>query len=169
MELLGGEIFLDKEYDSGIPGNPGTSIIINLKRAPLSEKELADGLDTDDHSAAAAAPMGASQRTTNGNSQSSDDRSLWEGKELPEHLTVLFVGELIGFLFLCGVFRDEKKDESSLFLNAAIDDDAILRKLFARSVRRVAPGWTMHEASNGESALQLLDQGLKFDLIFVDQ
>ena len=137
VELLGGEIFLDKEYDSGIPGNPGTSIIINLKRPPVSDDDLAEGLEEDN---SAEGTMARSERLGIGNSQLSDERSLWEGKELPDHLNVLFV-----------------------------DDDAILRKLFARSVKRVAPNWTMREASNGESALQLLDQGMKFDLIFVDQ
>lgn len=138
VELLGGEIFLEKDYDSGVPGNPGTSIIIDLKRPPVTEDEIANGMDEDD--SRTAAMTSSSQPTAYGNSNGSDDQSLWTDKELPEHLSVLFV-----------------------------DDDAILRKLFARSVKRVAPGWSMREASNGESALQLLDQGLKFDLIFVDQ
>lgn len=124
---MGGEIFLNKNYDSGIPGNPGTSIIINLKRPPVSGEDLGSGLDV---SSEEGKPILASNSTA-------DDL---EKKELPEHLHVLFV-----------------------------DDDAILRKLFARSVRRVAPNWTMKEASNGESALQLVDEGHDFDIIFVDQ
>ena len=59
-------------------------------------------------------------------------------KELPEELAVLFV-----------------------------DDDPILRKLFARTVRTVAPNWTIREASNGETALQLAED-TRFDLIFMD-
>jgi CheY-like chemotaxis protein len=57
---------------------------------------------------------------------------------LPEHLSVLFV-----------------------------DDDPILRKLFARTIRTVAPSWEIREASNGEVALKLVDE-YHFDLIFVD-
>jgi PleD family two-component response regulator len=136
VELLGGDIYLDNDYDSGIPGNPGTSIIINLKRPPFEEVEVA-GEDLESGS-----ETGGGRQTQNslGDSHSSGDRHEWEDKVLPEHLNVLFV-----------------------------DDDAILRKLFSRSVKRVAPGWTMQEASNGESAIALLDQGIKFDLIFVDQ
>lgn len=59
-------------------------------------------------------------------------------RELPESLSVLFV-----------------------------DDDPILRKLFSRTVRTVAPAWKIREASNGETALRLVDDD-HFDLIFVD-
>ncbi len=58
--------------------------------------------------------------------------------ELPESLSVLFV-----------------------------DDDPILRKLFTRTVRTVAPGWKVREASNGETALCLVEEDT-FDLIFMD-
>ena len=59
--------------------------------------------------------------------------------ELPESLSVLFV-----------------------------DDDPILRKLFARMVKKVAASWTIREAANGEAALRISDT-VEFDLIFVDQ
>jgi signal transduction histidine kinase/CheY-like chemotaxis protein len=49
-----------------------------------------------------------------------------------------------------------------------VDDDLVLRKLFTRSVKRVAPHWEIHEASSGESALSLVDSH-EFDLIFIDQ
>ena len=49
-----------------------------------------------------------------------------------------------------------------------VDDDLVLRKLFTRAVKRVAPGWDIHEAANGETALRLVDSQ-EFDLIFVDQ
>jgi len=48
-----------------------------------------------------------------------------------------------------------------------VDDDPILRKLFKRSVLRVAPDWEVREASNGETAL-VLTESEQFDLIFVD-
>jgi CheY-like chemotaxis protein len=60
-------------------------------------------------------------------------------RELPEKLSVLFV-----------------------------DDDMLLRKLFARSIRKLMPSWELHEASNGETALRLVD-GNTFDIIFMDQ
>ena len=48
-----------------------------------------------------------------------------------------------------------------------VDDDAILRKLFVRVIKRVAPSWTIRQAANGEMALQLTDTE-SFDLIFMD-
>jgi nitrogen-specific signal transduction histidine kinase len=67
------------------------------------------------------------------------DESFPELVELPETFSVLFV-----------------------------DDDVVLRKLFMRSVQKVAPMWEIHEASNGETALRLVDSA-SFDLIFMDQ
>jgi signal transduction histidine kinase len=67
------------------------------------------------------------------------EESLPELVELPETFSVLFV-----------------------------DDDIVLRKLFMRSVRKVAPTWEIHEASSGETALRLVDSA-SYDLIFMDQ
>jgi signal transduction histidine kinase/CheY-like chemotaxis protein len=49
-----------------------------------------------------------------------------------------------------------------------VDDDSILRKLFCRSVKKVAPTWKFKEASNGETALRVVELET-FDLIFMDQ
>lgn len=49
-----------------------------------------------------------------------------------------------------------------------VDDDTVLRKMFARVLRRVAPTWEISEASNGETALRMVDSE-HFDVIFVDQ
>ncbi|KAL3913006.1 MAG: hypothetical protein SGILL_006662 [Bacillariaceae sp.] len=63
-------------------------------------------------------------------------------EELPEKMTVLFV-----------------------------DDDTVLRKLFARSLKRIRPGWAIREAPSGEAALELTNTegGAFFDMIFLDQ
>ena len=50
-----------------------------------------------------------------------------------------------------------------------VDDDAMLRKMFGRVLRNaVGPTWSLNEASNGETALRMVDEE-NFDLIFVDQ
>ena len=49
-----------------------------------------------------------------------------------------------------------------------VDDDLVLRKLFGRSVKRILPDWDIHEAANGETALEMT-KSQEFDLIFVDQ
>lgn len=48
-----------------------------------------------------------------------------------------------------------------------VDDDLMLRKLFGRSIKRILPGWEVHEAASGEKALDLTTND-HFDLIFVD-
>jgi len=51
-----------------------------------------------------------------------------------------------------------------------VDDDLVLRKLFARSIKRVAPTWEIQEAVNGEMAVHVIEEGkTQFDLIFLDQ
>jgi CheY-like chemotaxis protein len=49
-----------------------------------------------------------------------------------------------------------------------VDDDKILRKLFSRSVKKVAPKWEIQEAASGEIALELV-AATPFHLIFMDQ
>ena len=50
-----------------------------------------------------------------------------------------------------------------------VDDDPILRKLFARTIKTVVPGWDIREAANGETAIRLTTvEQMKFDLIFLD-
>lgn len=48
------------------------------------------------------------------------------------------------------------------------DDDTILRRLFSRSLKKLMPTWTVHEAANGETALKLVEEN-HYDTIFMDQ
>lgn len=128
VSLMGGDIWLDEEYRSGIKGYPGARIVVSLNQSPLNPEKHdivyghqhhgdqgSDSDKTDLMSTAYSVP-----------------------RELPENLSVLFV-----------------------------DDDPILRKLFIRTSKTVAPNWSFREASNGETALKLVDTD-SFDLIFVD-
>lgn len=129
---MGGDIFLDETYDSGVEGRPGARMVIALNAPPLDIEELSSQLEKE--------TSRISDPTTERQSSAlTDDENKDLRSELPEKLSVLFV-----------------------------DDDAILRKLFCRSVKKVAPQWTIKEASNGETAL-LLVETQKYDLIFVDQ
>jgi CheY-like chemotaxis protein len=119
---MDGQIYLDDEFDSGIPNCPGTRFVVELKVPP-------EGFAHDE--------LAALMHNENG-SRSQVSASNDHPRELPEHLSVLFV-----------------------------DDDPILRKLFARTVRTVAPNWSIREASNGETALQIVEN-THFDLIFMD-
>jgi CheY-like chemotaxis protein len=71
-------------------------------------------------------------------SVSNESRHSYANNDLPSKISVLFV-----------------------------DDDAILRKLFARTIRTIAPEWDIREAGNGETALKLAGEQ-DFDLIFMD-
>jgi two-component system sensor histidine kinase ChiS len=130
VDLMGGELWLDETYASGFNSNPGTRFIIDLKTAPLSMESFSS-LHT---------------VTTAGDTISSydahgdvEDNSLNGSRELPEHLSVLFV-----------------------------DDDITLRKLFCRSIRKNWPDWTVCEAASGEVALNMVETQ-EFDIIFIDQ
>lgn len=116
-ELMGGTIYLDDTYHSGIVGHPGARFVIDLNVPPLEINEQAPSTN---HTTA---------------------ESVGDVVVLPENLEVLFV-----------------------------DDNAVLRKLFARAVKLAAPTWNLHQASNGETAIRMVDEsGVdKFDIIFVD-
>jgi CheY-like chemotaxis protein len=49
-----------------------------------------------------------------------------------------------------------------------VDDDTVLRRMFTRALHRIAPNWDITEASNGETALRLINSE-SFDLLFMDQ
>ena len=124
-----GEIFLDESYDSGIPGNPGTRFVVNLKQEAIDAHTLHD-YNT----------VGTKSVDGTGDTHPLDDEEMLSvPADLPESLSVLFV-----------------------------DDDAILRKLFKRTLLTVAPEWKIREASNGETALRLVENNEHFDLIFMD-
>ena len=127
-ELLGGELRLDADYDSGFQGNVGTRFVVDLCTEPI-EHELKH-LDE----------AGSGSKVTAETMETSDTALLLDERDLtlPENLNVLFV-----------------------------DDDPILRKLFARTIRTVAPGWSIREAANGETAIRLTKEQ-HFDLIFCD-
>ena len=48
-----------------------------------------------------------------------------------------------------------------------VDDDMILRKMFSRSLKRVAPHCTVDEASNGETAIQMIEK-TDYDVVYID-
>lgn len=65
--------------------------------------------------------------------------------------------------------EEKPKDELPTDLAVLfVDDDAVLRKLFMRAVRKVAPSWKIQEAASGEAALKLCEEQ-DFTLIFLDQ
>ncbi|CAB9527207.1 sensor kinase/phosphatase LuxQ [Seminavis robusta] len=159
--LIGGELYLDEEYDSGVQGCPGTRFVVDLRTPPVDETiwderqtyplgatgtETHGNLTATEHGDASiyveeanvqntpdeyetdncdqttpqppAALSPAPERPSRGGTQHQHGQSYHPRntpKDLPESLKVLFT-----------------------------DDDTILRKLFSRSLRRIAPGWEVH-------------------------
>ena len=155
VELMGGRIHLDNDYDSGVPDNRGARFVVDLGTAPLDTSIL--GLPTtmegDDRALDGSLRVNFSDDVTtlhqlegggecdelpNDHHDEEDDSDDNLVPELPKTLSVLFV-----------------------------DDDRVLRKLFARSIKTIAPEWTIREAANGETAI-LLAEDENFDLIFCD-
>jgi CheY-like chemotaxis protein len=123
VNLMGGDLFLDEGFDSGIENCPGTRFVVDLKRIPLPSGVINNS-------------NGGSETESSVAPRCSD---FTVDKKLPESLSALFV-----------------------------DDDVVLRKLFVRSLQKVAESWTVQEAGNGEAALRLCDAST-FDVIFIDQ
>ena len=133
---MGGDIWLDESYDSGVEGFPGSRFVIDLATKPTAfDSSLLDAYEGELMEKGESLNQ-VSFRTEDSSlaTASQEDLSVFE---LPDTLSVLFV-----------------------------DDDLILRKLFSRSVRRIAPEWDIQEAANGEAALHLTESK-KFDLIFL--
>ena len=153
MTTMNGDISLDRTYNSGVPGCPGACFVVDLNATPL---DIESALPSDAQSDGERDPVlverallnlsgtseeaGAFQKAASPLSLSPMSRMHSEEPTvLPEELSVLFV-----------------------------DDDAVLRKLFVRAVKKLSPTWKIQEASNGETALRLCDSD-SFDLIFLDQ
>jgi signal transduction histidine kinase/CheY-like chemotaxis protein len=140
VDLMGGEIGLDNDYDSGIPGHPGTRFVVNLRTPPLAAPQLlwADpslqaeincSKNTNNNTFRYAAD--GHLRVGNRSGYDTDDETNSLPYELPESLNVLFV-----------------------------DDDAIIRKLFSRALRQLAPQWTIREAASGEACVRLMEEAI---------
>ena len=146
IDLMDGTVELDPDYLSGLEGKPGAKFCIQLP-CDFVTSEMVALMSTENQSndvevAFDASEKGKTERTQSIDIEagnSSDEHSLETTQELPEHISVLFV-----------------------------DDDMVLRKLFARTINRAQPLWSVEEASNGETALMMVDKK-NYDIIFVDQ
>jgi signal transduction histidine kinase len=131
VDLMEGDIWLDKTYDSGMEGCPGTRFVVELKTPAVALDTMAE----EAYNESIICENGVGLQVANSGEESVTAPLL----ELPQKLSVLFV-----------------------------DDDLMLRKLFARAVRKAMPEWDVQEAASGETALRLVDKQ-SYDLIFLDQ
>jgi hypothetical protein len=132
-ELLGGRIWIDREYDSGIPNSRGACFVVDLRTPPIDDdsSEVEDTIHIREESDTTASSVSPTPVTSTEQEQRPAIRALstrrLENEELPPGVSVLFV-----------------------------DDDFTLRKLFVRAVSRVTEDWKIDQASNGETAVSIV-------------
>ena len=94
---MGGDVWLDESYDSGVPGCPGARFVIDLNTPPLH-------LDDDDEGSAGGGEMSPNRTTLDVLQESVKDQLVSKQSEnstaatstsseliLPDNLRVLFV------------------------------------------------------------------------------
>lgn len=167
MSLLGGEIYLDENYDSGIEGCPGARFVISLMKRPLSDDVIADHTKT--HLLKDGAVRSSLRSRTSGDSTGSISTegtiNMLSTFNLPESLSVLFVDDDAMLRKVSACLQDSERPILSVISGCLLP---LLLQLFSRSLKRAMPGWRIREAANGETALRLVESE-DFDLIFMDQ
>jgi signal transduction histidine kinase/CheY-like chemotaxis protein len=142
IDLMDGAIELDESYHSGIADQPGAKFRIQIPCEFIADD--IQPLPPSNLDLEAGNSLSTTTTLTRSNSEQQLFASQNDSGEiayLPEELSLLFA-----------------------------DDDMILRKLFARTIRRIQPKWKVQEAANGETVLMMVDQpDNKYDVIFIDQ
>lgn len=204
MRIMKGDLYLSDNYHSGIEGLPGACFVADLRTslidldASIEDLDLEAALplkavppDSEAGISAALADKAVSSAETwtdedatphidspsqctlpSGSGDSieekkndafDDDNTTQPPTPPPVHLPIALAKE---------PEEEGLPDDITVLF---VDDDAMLRKLFMRAVKRAAPAsWKIDEASSGEMALKICESGLadgnKFpDIIFMDQ
>ena len=269
VDLMGGSLYIDDNYRSGVEGCPGTRFVIQLKIPPLqlnnaildsemsrhektrrlrqiasssklsssysslpikrsmsspslAKATLESTTDRPKTDTACTAmeytPLESSTETTlsfNGNTpdlnaettivrrlNNSDDTKEEEQLSTKEANSA---GHNVVVADNTGIKEEENsvgKQQQKFLLTKLpenlsvlfVDDDMIVRKLFSRTLKKLNPSWTLQEASNGETAIEIITSAMQqlddrvdlkqsdeeensssfddyngFDLIFMDQ
>ena len=174
MLIMNGDLWLDSRYNSGVGGCPGSCFVIDLKTSPL---ELSEALNQSIysrlgdnktkqilHTALQGNVTGVDDGNTTEVDSSYDSKLIYNppSQDIEQgSLTTKLVG---------GHKSSQPSSELPEALSVLIvDDDALLRKLVVRGIKRVAPSsWVVKDVSSGELALRLCETET-FDLIFMDQ
>ena len=157
-QTMGGELFLDCAYKSGIEGCPGARFVVKLNAPPLN-------IELPTMAVCASSPsMG-----TPADSKCSDIDL--ERSSVPITVQCLPSQEMatVEQKAIPATSPNQPELPSSLRV-LFVDDDSVLRKLFVRALTKAQPNWTILEASSGEAALELCEEEEHIpDLIFMDQ
>jgi len=177
MISMEGDVWLDESYNSGIAGCPGARFVVQLNTEPIDiESTLPDAESEDEHILSNTASSVSREGPCNSGDINCDnqgctvrqDSSGVQKADLPSglssHAQVASAASSPEPPPATPLLEELPKGVSVLF----VDDDAVLRKLFMRAVKKVEPSWMIQEASSGEAALRLCETN-SFDLIFLDQ
>jgi CheY-like chemotaxis protein len=147
-QLLGAKIWLDTSYHSGIESCPGSRFVVELQKSPIYIESIIGDISTNLSVGTEHMPQEFEKLSVSLDRGQHARRTLkspvvevqteFSMRSLPANVQVLFV-----------------------------DDETLLRKLFIKMAKKVAPTWTVTEASSGESVLQIV-KDKKFDLILID-
>lgn len=186
MQIMGGDLWLNSSYNSGVEGCPGACFVVDLRTQPI---DIESALPMDRNSVSKSPPptiisgeypidatpdmpkvpplTSTSIVATKGTQSENNTQALKMQEAAPSAISLIQPSSVVA---AADNHHDSRVSElpdgiSVLF----VDDDAMLRKLFMRAVKRAAPvSWKIHEASSGEVALKLCE-GQDYDLIFLDQ
>ncbi|CAB9528667.1 respiration control sensor protein ArcB [Seminavis robusta] len=167
MRIMNGDIWLDASYDSGVEGCPGARFVVELKTGPIDIEAALPAEENDVLQVAIPNMNGSSPKEemetapAGGPAATSGGVTGSDGAES----TAIRASKRLSSASLIATEIELPQGLNCLF----VDDDAVLRKLFMRAVKKAAPAtWTIMDASSGEMALRICETQ-SFDLVFMDQ
>jgi CheY-like chemotaxis protein len=174
VELMGGKIELDRSYDSGIPGMPGTRITLSLLCDFLDIQT--DGLTKTEGNSIGSFTGGLVdelEQPVPSNKEETPDKTVVDHSISHKKCIISSTSRTIPCTLSSSANQSAPRTTQlpEHFSVLFVDDDKILRKLFVRSLRRIRPDWSIHEKESGEAALEMVDNNeiKSLDLIFMDQ
>ena len=179
VDLMGGDIYLDESFDSGIPRFTGTRFVVDLGvpteivPSTIPEKDSSETRQQFEPCRKVSTDDGSQDTNT------TVDSSVAKLDNTPIPCESGSAGEVDHTAPTesqpndTNLSNDEERKvgSSSLPKNWSIlfvDDNSTLRKLSKRSLQKVAPSWRLAEASSGEMALAMASEE-EYDLIFMDE
>lgn len=174
MEIMNGDLYLDETYDSGIQGCPGACFVVDMKCKALEINMEASHAPLKMRQNSALRDKVEDLSTTLSSVATSESAGFANGFPLRSSLSEQPPEGARNTQLSIGSEQQKRANALSTELPDGImvlfvDDDAMLRKLFMRAVKKAAPTtWTIKDASSGETALEVCEKE-KFDLIFMDQ
>lgn len=137
-ELMGADLYLDENFQSGVPGCAGTRFVLRLNQVPMDLESI--GETSSFRRAKGATAMSAELSVNDTSSGRTSQTTASDPEELPPSMSVLFVD----------------------------DDTILRTMFCRTIQKVVPTEWDIRQACDGETALSLIDDGERFGLIFMD-